>query len=258
VKITEGRAAKPGTDEAVVGKSVAGKFAGLDIGSRFDLKKNRPVEVVGIFEAGGSAFESEVWADLDTLRSSFGREGLVSSVTVALESPSKLDAFKAAVESDKQLGLEVLGEREYYEKLSEGTSLFIKAIGIIIAVFFSLGAMIGATITMYAAVSQRGKEIGTLKALGFSAPAILASFLFESVFLACAGGLLGLVGALFMGGVQFSMMNFASWQEVVFSFDATPRILLTALLFGGVMGVLGGFLPAVRAARTSPIEAMRA
>lgn len=258
VTVVEGRLARPGTDEAIVGKSVAGKFAGLEIGSQFDLKKNRPVTVVGVFDAGGSSFDSEVWTDLDTLRSSFGREGLVSSLTVQLENRSKLDSFKATVESDKQLALEAMGERDYYEKQSEGTSLFIKAIGIVIAVFFSFGAMIGATITMYAAVSQRGKEIATLKALGFSDGAILTSFLFESVVLAAAGGCVGLAGALLMGGVQFSMMNFATWQEVVFSFDATPRILGTALLFGGVMGIVGGFLPALRAAKTSPVEAMRA
>ncbi|MBN1610690.1 MAG: ABC transporter permease [Polyangiaceae bacterium] len=258
VKVVAGRPARPGTDEAVIGQALRGRFSGLDLGQSFELKKNRPVRVVGVFDAGGSAFDSEVWVDGDTLRSAFGREGLVSSVLVQLESPSKLDAFTAAVEQSKQLGLEVEGERSYYEKQSEGTSTFIMAIGVLIAVFFSLGAMIGAAITMYAAVSQRSREIGTLQALGFSRFAVLLSFMVESVVLALAGAALGALGSLAMAAVKFSMMNFATWQEVTFSFEPSPAIVVGSMLAGAVMGLMGGFFPAVRAARTSPIAAMRA
>jgi putative ABC transport system permease protein len=256
-RIVAGRPARPGTDEVIIGRRVRGRFAGLELGGRFELNKNRPVEVVGVFAAGGSAFESEVWADLDTIRSTFGRESLVSSVTVRLESRAKFDAFAATVEHDKQLGLDAVRERTYYERQSEQSSIFIWVMGIGIAVLFSIGAMIGAMITMYGAVSDRRHEIGTLRALGFSRLAILGSFLIESLLFATAGGVLGALASLAMGMVEFSMMNFVTWSEIVFTFEATPGILLFAVLSGGLMGVLGGFFPAVRAAFTSPVQAMR-
>ncbi len=258
VKLIEGRLPQPGTDEVMLGKSVRGRYTGVDLNLSFELKKNRKVQVVGIFEAGGSSFESEVWAGVDTVRSSFGREGLVSSVTVQLESGSKYDAFKATVESDKQLGLQSFRESEYYSKVSSGTATFVSAIGIVITVFFSIGAMIGAAITMYAAVAQRRREIGTLQALGFTRRAVLGSMLVESIVLATVGGLVGAVASLFMGFVKISMMNFATWQEVSFSFTPDPAQILVSLALGGVMGVLGGFFPALSASRTNPVIAMRA
>ena len=257
VRVVEGRPPQPGTDEVMIGKGLLGNFAGMDLGSTFDLKKNRPVKVVGVFAAGGTSFESEVWADVDTARSSFGREGVVSSVIVRLDSPSKFDAFRATIESDKRLGLEALLETKYYEKQSEGTSIFILALGIIISIFFAAGATFGAVITMYAAVAQRQREIGTLRALGFSRFSILFSFLMESVLLALAGGLLGAAAAFCLGFVKISMMNFATWQEISFSFDPNPIVLVVAVLFAIGMGVGGGILPAWRAARVSPVEAMR-
>jgi putative ABC transport system permease protein len=257
IRVIEGRPARPGTDEAVVGRGVSDRFAGLTLGGTFELKKNRPMTVVGIMDAQGSAFDSEVWVDAESLRTSFGREGVASSVVVQLDSAAAFDGFENTVEHDKRLGLEAFREDEYYKKQSEGTAIFITAIGIMIAFFFSLGAMIGATITMYAAVSQRSREIGTLQALGFSRSAILASFMFESVVLAFGGGIIGGVSSLGMGFVKFSMMNFATWQEISFSFDPDPTIVLSAMALGGMMGFLGGFFPALRAARMSPLEAMR-
>ncbi len=257
VKVIDGTWPKPGTDEVMVGKGVIGRFNGIDMGGAFDLKKNRPMKVVGVFEANGSSFESEIWVDADVLRSSFGREGLVSSVTVRLESATKFDAFKVAMENDKQLGLEAMPEKTYYDKQSQGTSIFINALGIVITVFFGFGAMIGAVITMHAAVAQRQREIGTLRALGFSRLAILSSFLLEAVLLALFGGVVGLVAALCLSFTKISMMNFATWQEVTFKFDPDPKLLATALVAGMVMGLVGGFFPALRAARVSPIEAMR-
>jgi putative ABC transport system permease protein len=257
VHVVDGRPPQPGTDEVMIGKSLVGNYAGMQLGSSFELKKNRPVKVVGVFEASGSSFESEVWADVDTARSSFGREGVVSSVVVRLDSPAKFEAFRATVESDKRLGLEALIETKYYEKQSEGTRIFILALGITISIFFSMGAMIGALITMQAAVAQRQREIGTLRALGFSRFSILFSFLLESCVLAIAGGLLGAVAAFCMGFVKISMMNFATWQEVTFSFDPNPMVLLVAILVAGVMGLVGGFFPAFKAARVSPVAAMR-
>ncbi len=258
VHIVEGRAPKPGTDEVAVGKGLVGRFVGMQLGSTFELKKNRPVNVVGIFEADGTCFESEVWADVNTVRTAFGRDGLVSSVIVKLSSPTKFDGFRATMESDKQLGLEAIVETKYYEKQSQDTSLFVRVLGLIISGFFSLGAMIGAAITMHAAVAQRQREIGTLRALGFSRGSILASFLLESSVLAFAGGAVGIGAALCLSWYKISMLNFATWQEIVFTFDPTPSVLIGSLVFGAGMGVVGGFLPALRAARVSPVEAMRA
>lgn len=257
IRVTEGRPAKPGTDEVIVGRRIIGEFIGVELGKSFEIKKNRSVNVVGVFEAGGSQFESEIWADVDTVRAAFGREGSVTSMTVTLESPSKLEPFKAAIESDKQLNLQVEAERAYFERQSENTAGLVRYLGVAIVAFFSLGAMIGAMITMYGAVAGRAREVGTLRALGFSRLDILTSFLLESLMLALIGGIIGGIAALFMGTVEFSMMNMQTFSEVVFSFDPNPGILLFSVAAGGIMGILGGFLPAVRAARTSPIDAMR-
>lgn len=257
VRIVAGRAPRPGSDEVLVGQRIRGRFKGTQLDEQFDLRKNRPVKVVGVFDAGGSSFESEIWVDIDTLRASYAREGAVSSVRVRLDSPAAFDGFKIAMESDKQYGYLAMRETEYFEKQSEGTSIFVGALGTLISIFFSMGAMIGAMITMYAAVANRQREIGTLRALGFSRMSILTSFLLEAIVLALFGGVLGVVGALGMGAVKFSMMNFASWSEIVFSFDPTPKIIVTSLVFAAAMGLLGGFFPAVRAARVSPVTAMR-
>ncbi|MGK3986040.1 ABC transporter permease [Sorangium sp. So ce136] len=257
VTIVEGRPAKPGTDEVIVGQAIYGRFKGLSLGESFELRKNRPVKVVGVFSDGGSSSESEVWADLHTTRSAFGREGSVSAVRARLGSASKFDAFEASIEQNRNLGLEAMRESDYYEKQSEGTSLFIKAMGVLIAVFFSIGAMIGAMITMHASIANRQREIGTLRALGFSRLSILTSFLIESILLALVGGALGVLAALGMRFVRFSTINFASFSEIVFTFEPTPGILIASVLVAVVMGVLGGFFPALRAARISPIQAMR-
>ncbi|MCX4243611.1 ABC transporter permease [Paraliomyxa miuraensis] len=257
VKVVEGTLPRPGTEEVMVGRKIARRFEGLDLGGELELRKNRSAKVVGVFEAGGSSYESEVWGDLDYVAGAFGREGMVSMVRVRLESPALFDGFAAAVEQDKRLGFDAMPELEFYEKASEQTAVFITAMGVIIAVFFSIGAMIGAMITMYGAVANRRSEIGVLRALGFSRTTILVSFLFESVLLSLLGGLLGIAAASTLGMVKFSMMNFQTFSEIVFAFEPTSEILISALVFGGVMGVIGGFLPAIRAARTAPIEAMR-
>lgn len=256
--VIDGRAPRPGTDEVMIGKLLRGRFKGMDLGSSFELKKNRSVQVVGVFEAGGSAYESEVWADVGSVRSAFGRDGLVSSVTLQLESPRQFEAFAAHIESDKQLGLSAMRQSTYFERASERTATLVAALGICVTAFFSLGAIIGAIITMHAAVAQRQREIGTLRALGFSRTNILCSFVAETVLLTTAGGVLGALAALAMTFVKFSLVNVATWSEMVISFEPTAGIVGNALALGGVMGIVGGLLPALRAARTSPIEAMRA
>jgi putative ABC transport system permease protein len=257
-KIIEGRAAKPGTDEVIVGKGIRGRFKGVELGQSFELRKNRSVNVVGVFEDGGTSFESEVWGDRNVVGSAFGREGLVSSVRVRLESPSKFDAFKTAIEENKQLNLEAFKDSQYYEKQSEGLSIFISALGIVIAVFFGMGAIIGAMITMYATVANRQREIGTLRALGFSRFSIITSFLLESTLLALAGGALGALASLALSVVKISMLNFTAWSEIVIAFEPDAKSIGSALIVACVMGLAGGFFPAVRAARMNPIQAMRA
>ena len=259
LKVTDGRPPQPGTDEVMIGSALVGRYAGLELGGSFDLKKNRPVKVVGVFEAGGSAYESEVWADIDTVRTSFGRTSMVSSVIARLESDSKFDGFATTVETDKSLGLNAMRETEYFDKQAGPMLGFIMGLGITIAILFAIGSMIGAVITMYGAVAQRSREIGTLRALGFSRFAILTSFLLESIVLAVIGGLIGVVAALgasvLIGNV--SMTNFMTWSEIVFRLQATPNTLITSVVIGAIMGLLGGLFPAIRAARMSPISAMR-
>jgi putative ABC transport system permease protein len=257
MKIVEGRAPNPGADECIVGKAIRGRFKGLDLDQSFEVKKNRMLKVVGVFEDGGSSNESEVWTDTDVVRTAFRREGFVSSIRTRV-TPAAFDGFRASIESNRQLNLQVMKEAEYYEKQSENTAIFIRAMGTVIAVFFSFGAMLGAMITMHAAVSNRQREIGTLRALGFGRMTILLSFLFESIVLALIGGVIGAAASVAMGFVRFSMINFASWSEIVFKFEPTGGIIVGALVFASVMGLVGGLLPAIRAARISPVDAMRA
>lgn len=257
VKIIEGRAATPGTDEAIVGSAIRGRFKGLEVGQQFEMRKNRPIHIVGVFEDNGSSFESEVWGDMNVIRATFGRQGIVSSVRVRLESPDKYDGFKAAIESNRQLNAVTMRDTEFYEKSSQGTAKFLSVLGFIIAFFFSIGAIIGAMITMHATVAQRQREIGTLRALGFSRFQILISFLIESIALALLGGAIGAAASLLMGLKRITMMNNATWSELSFKFEATPEILVKAIIIAGVMGILGGFWPAVRAARINPVQAMR-
>ncbi|MBN2193743.1 MAG: ABC transporter permease [Polyangiaceae bacterium] len=257
VELVAGRFAQPGADEAVIGARLRGRFAGLDLGQTFELKKSQPLTVVGVFEDSGSAYESEVWVDFDVVRAAYHRVGAVSAVRAMLESPAAFDAFQATIEQDKRLQLSALRETYFYEKQSEGIALFVGILGSVVAAFFSLGAMIGAAITMYAAVANRQKEIGVLRALGFARRSVLSCFLIESMLIALFGGAIGSVGALSMRFVKFSMMNFATFSEMSFTFQPTWTIVGISLAFALGMGLLGGLLPAVRAARVSPVTAMR-
>ena len=256
-KIIAGRAARPGTTEVVVGRALRGRFKGMDVGGSFELRKDRSVNVVGVFEDQGAVTESEIWADRELLRAAFGRQGLVSSMRVKLEAAGAFDAFKSGLEQNRQLDVGVERESAYYERQSEGTSTLVTALGMIIASFAALGAAIGAMVTMYSAVANRQKEIGTLRALGFEGGSIVFAFVLESFLLAVVGGAVGAVSALGMSFVHFAVMNYATWSEVVFSFEPKPQIILAALGFAGGIGLFGGLLPAVRAARVQPVDAMR-
>ncbi|HEV7554095.1 MAG TPA: ABC transporter permease [Kofleriaceae bacterium] len=258
IKIVRGRMPKPGTNEAIVGKAIAGRFKGITIDDSFDLRHNRPLQIVGEFSADGSSYESEVWGDLDTVRRALGRDAVVSSARVRLNSPSDFDAYRGLIEGDKSVSMKVQREADYYDKQSQATSGFLKGMGIGIAVLFSLAAMLGAAITMNGAIAHRSREIGTLRALGFSRFSILLSFLFEAIVLSVIGGVIGSAFVLLLSFVTFPVMNFQTFSEIVISFHATPAVFVKALVFSGVMGLLGGLVPAIRASRVSPIEAMRA
>jgi putative ABC transport system permease protein len=257
VKITRGRMPKPGTNEAMVGKAIAGRFKGIAIDDSFELRRNRPLQIVGEFSSDGSSYESEVWGDLDVVRRALGRDAVVSSARVRLNSSSDFDAYRQLIEGDKSFSMKVMREADYYDKQSQQTSGFLKGGGLFIAILFSLAAMVGAAITMNGAVAHRSREIGTLRALGFSRFSILLSFLFEAILLAVIGGLIGSAFVMLLSLVSFPVMNFQTFSEIVISFHATPGVFVKALIFSGVMGLIGGLVPAIRAALVSPIEAMR-
>jgi putative ABC transport system permease protein len=256
VKMVGGRMLRFGTPEVVVGKNIADHFDGVAIGRV--LKFGGALwTVVGVFEAGGTGFDSEIWGDVDQIMPSFGRP-VFSSLTFRLTDPSQFDALKARVEADRRTNyLELFREKEYYAKQSALMAQFITILGTVVTVIFSLGAVIGAMITMYAAVSNRTIEIGTLRALGFRRKTILATFLLESIVIGLAGALIGVFAASFLQLLVISTINFGTFTELAFGFDLTPGVINATLLFGFAMGIGGGFLPAVRASRMNIVSALR-
>jgi len=256
LRIVEGRVFRPGSTEVIVGASIAKRFDGAAVGSllRFGGREWR---VSGHFEARGSAYDSEVWVDAEQLQQAFRRNAW-SSVVGRLADPAQLPALKERLEGDPRLTLDVKAEREFFEEQSKALSNFIRYLGLTLSVIFSVGAMIGAAITMYAAVANRTAEIGTLRALGFRRSSILASFLLEAVLLGLAGGICGVALASLMQFIQISTLNWQSFAELAFTFALTPGIVAASLLFAVLMGLVGGFLPAVRAARLGIVDALRA
>ena len=258
VHVVRGRPAQLASDEAIIGSGIENTYEGLVLGGHFNLKKGRDIQIVGVFDAAGSAYESELWTGLDVVRTSMGWEGYVSSVTALLESSSAFDGFASRLELDKTEGLGVARERAYYDKVSEGLSRSVQTLGDLVSIIFACGAMLGAAITMNAAIAQRRREIGVLRALGFSSGQVLWAFLLESTVLALAGAVIGAGLACLLSFASFSATNYGTGNEIAFPFQPTPLILLRSILSGAVVGVLGGFFPALKAARTSPVRAMRA
>jgi putative ABC transport system permease protein len=256
LRITEGRAFRPGSAEVIVGASIAERFGGAATGAllRFGGREWR---VVGVFEAKGSAYDSEIWADADQLQQAFRRNAW-SAVVARLADPALQPQIKARLENDPRLTLDVKAEREFFEDQSKALSNFISYLGLTLSVIFSLGAMIGAMITMYAAVANRTGEIGTLRALGFRRSSILACFLAEALLLGVIGGVAGLLLASLMQFVHISTLNWQSFSELAFTFTLTPRIIASSMAFAVLMGVAGGFLPALRASRLNIVDALRA
>jgi len=255
LKFVEGRRFTPGTREVNVGRQAVNRFSGLGIGS--DLKFGAATwKVVGIFTADDASFESEVWGDVDLMQPAFQRNGY-QSVTVRLADPSAFESFESAVVADPRLDLKPSRERDYYEGQSSTTGALIRIFALFVTSILSIGAVFGAMNTMYAAVAYRTREIGTLRALGFSRVRIIAAFLAESVALAVVGGVIGCILALPVNGLSTGAMNMTSFSELAFKFRVTPGLLVGGLVFSAVMGALGGLLPAIRAARLPVARALR-
>ncbi len=255
VKLVEGRMPRPGSSEIIAGRSVAKRFKGAGIGEtlRFAM---RDWTVVGIFEAGKTAYSSEIWGDADQLMQAFRRYAY-SSVLFKLRDPSWFHNVKKRIENDPRLTLEAKLETTYYRDQSEMMAKFLRILGITLTAIFSLGAMIGAMITMYASVANRTAEIGTLRALGFRRRSILAAFLVESMLLGLVGGLTGLCLASFMQFITISTMNWQTFSELAFSFTLTFQIAYQSIAFSLIMGLAGGVLPAARASRMNIVDALR-
>lgn len=255
-RLVEGRMFRPGSSEVVVGRAIAEGFDGTGIGERLRFA-GREWTIVGTFDAAKSGFDSEIWGDVDQMMQAFRRTAY-SSVLVRLADAGGLEAFKARIAADQRLILEVKQEPAYYQDQSKSLSIFISYLGIALSVIFSIGAMIGAMITMYAAVANRSAEIGTLRALGFRRSSILAAFLVESLMLSLVGGVAGLVLASFLQAFTITTMNWQSFSQLAFGFHLTPGIAGATLLFALAMGLAGGFLPSVRAARLEIVDSLRA
>ncbi len=256
VRIAEGRMFRPGTSEIIAGKSIATGFQGAGLGETLRFAQ-RDWIVVGVFDAGRTGFNSEVWGDSEQMMQAFRRLQF-SSVIYQVTDESLLAQSVDRVKTDQRLTLEATRETRFYGDQSEWLATFINVLGILLTVIFSIGAVVGAAITMYASVANRVGEIGTLRALGFRRRSILAAFLAESLCLGLLGGLIGLAGASLMQGQSISTTNFQTFAEVAFDFRLTTRIVITSLLFSVFMGFVGGFLPAFRASRLKIVDALRA
>ncbi|MBI3371336.1 MAG: ABC transporter permease [Betaproteobacteria bacterium] len=256
VKIAGGRRFASGSSEIIVGSSIAKGFEGTRIGSTLRFAQ-RDWTVVGIFDAGRSGFDSEIWGDADQLMQAF-RRIVYSSVIVRLADGSDFERFRADVDADPRLTNELKREQIFYGDQSRALSTFINILGLTLTAVFSIGATIGAMITMYASVANRVAEIGTLRALGFRRGNVLAAFLIESLLLGLVGGVIGLALASLMQFASFSTTNFQTFAELAFRFTLTPGIAAATLAFSMAMGLLGGFLPAAGAARMNIVDSLRA
>ncbi len=256
IKILEGRLPRHGSLEIMVGTSIARRFNGVGLGEqlRFAL---RDWQVTGIFDAGATGFSSEVWGDVDQIMQAF-RRPVYSSLTFRLRDAADFTVLKERLETEPRLTVEVRRETKYYHDQSEAMAKFIRILGISLTIIFSLGAMIGALITMYAAVANRVGEIGTLRALGFQRTSILLAFLAEALILGFLGGISGVVLASCMQLITISTMNWQTFSELAFSFTLTPAIILKSMTFSLAMGLIGGAIPAFQASRLKIVDALRA
>ena len=257
IRIVEGRMFQAGTSEIVVGRAASRQFQNLDVGTSVRWGENTWT-VVGIFEGAGGAAESELWADARVVQGAYRRGNSYQSVYARLQNVNTFDQFKDALTTDPRLNVTVIRESEYYAKQSRIMQVIIRTIGFGIAALMGVGAVFGAVNTMYTAVSTRTREIATLRALGFGSSPVVVSVLVEAVLLSVVGGLLGgLLAWAAFDGYQTATMNWQSFSQVAFAFAVTPSLLLRGLFYAMLMGLIGGLLPAVRAARLPVVTALR-
>jgi putative ABC transport system permease protein len=257
VKLINGRMFQSGLNELIVGKNAANTYKGLTVGNKIDFAGGHWT-VVGEFDAGGSAFDSEIWCDSQIFNQVLQRPAdIFQSATVHLSSPSTFQEFKDAVMKDPRMNVDVYREIDYYAKQSTTMTKLITILGGLVAFIMAIGAIFGALNTMYSAVSERGREIATMRAVGFSSSNVILSFLFESLVIAFLGGILGCLVVLPLNGLTTSTMNFQTFSNVAFAFKITFDLLIMGVLFALVMGVLGGLLPAIRAALQPVSVALR-
>ena len=255
VKLAEGRLPRMGSLEVIVGSSLVKRFKNIGIDQALCCGMG-DWRIVGIFDAGNTGFSSEIWGDVDQLMQAF-RRPVYSSIVFKLRDPSEFQELKNRLESDPRLTVEAKRETRYYAEQSEMMAKFLRILGLSITIIFSLGAIIGAMVTMYSSVANRTAEIGTLRALGFQRRSILLAFLVESLLLGFLGGAAGLFFASFMQLFTLSTMNFQTFSELAFSFSITFEIIYKALVFSLVMGFVGGVLPAIQASRMNIVDALR-
>ncbi len=255
VKIVEGRPWQPGLSELIAGRMISEKFQGCGIGEKVRMG-GRDWTIVGIFEAGRTGFESELWGDSDQVMAAVRRQTF-SSVTLRLRDRGSLVTLKERIEKDPRFNAQVRGERDFYDEQSRQIALFIQILGIFVTIVFSIAAILAAMLTMFATISARTAEIGTLRALGYPRRSILFSFVLESTLIGVAGGVAGILPGFALQFVSFSTTNWTSFSEVAWRLSLTPGIVASALTFAALMGMLGGLLPALRAARIPVADALR-
>jgi len=257
VHFIAGRFFTPGVNELVVGKNALNAYSGLDLGSTVQLAGAK-WKIVGIFDSGGSAFDSEIWGDAVLLNQAYNRpENIYQSVTARLPSPADFQAFKDRITSDPQMTVSVDREIDYYAKQSQVLTTLIVTLGLIVGLVMAIGAIFGALNTMYSAVSERSREIATMRALGFRASSVVLSFMFEALLIAGIGGVLGCLAVLPLNGFTASTLNFATFSSVAFSFRVSPLLIGVGMAFAVMMGLVGGTPPAIRAARRPITTALR-
>jgi len=257
VKIVQGRMFQPGLAELIVGKNASSSYSGLTLGNTVNFGGGH-WQVVGIFDAGGSSFDSEVWCDARVLDDVYKRpSNIFQSATVHLSSPGAFEQFKDAVTSDRRLNFDVTREIDYYAKQSTRMTQLITILGGLVAFVMAIGAVFGALNTMYSAVAERGREIATMRALGFGGGAVVFSFLVEALLISFVGGAIGCVAVLPLNGLTTGTMNWQTFSQLAFAFRITPALLLAGIVFALLMGLLGGLPPAMRAAWRPVAVALR-
>jgi putative ABC transport system permease protein len=257
IKIVQGRFLQPGLNELIIGKNVASTYGGLEFGKPIKFGGGT-WDVVGVFDAGGSAFDSEIWADSRVLNQVYKRpENLFQSVTLQLTSPTALSELKDSITADPTLQVQVDRESEYYARQSLLLTTLITVLGTLVALIMGIGAVIGALNTMYSAVSERSREIATLRAIGFGGGSVAFSFVIEAMVIALIGGLIGCLAVLPINGVTTSTLNMQTFSHLAFAFRITPLLLAIGVLFALLMGLVGGVPPAIRAARRPIVLALR-